>query len=145
MFLRQHSQKIIAFLCPLIIASITSPCLAETAAYELLNGKQGIHQYQVNSFMRNQHGIILGVIWDNGIESTYYLGRSGDLKVDDGSSGSWTYDSLRDLLILNVSQVGTFVFDMGSDSYQSRYYWDEPAAGCRDVLTGEFVSGHLCR
>lgn len=89
--------------------------------------------------------MILEVIWDNGVQSIYYLGRSGDLKVDDGSSGTWTYNSVRDALVLNIFKVGKFIFDMGRENYQAQYYWDGPADGCRNVLTGEFVSGHLCR
>lgn len=89
--------------------------------------------------------MILEVSWDNGVQSTYYIGRSGDLKVDDGSSGTWTYNSARNALVFNVYEVGRFVFELGAESYQSRYYWDGPADGCRNALTGEFVSGHLCR
>lgn len=145
MFVKQQTQKLIFLLCTLIMTFLAPPVLAGTAFYELRNGQQGTHQYSINSFTKNQHGMILEVVWDNGVQSTYYLGRSGDLKVDDGSSGTWTYNSARDALVLNVNEVGRFVLELETESYTSRYYWDGPADGCRNVLTGEFVSGHLCR
>lgn len=115
------------------------------AVYRLVNGRERVHQYTLRSLTRNQHGVILGVNWDNGIRSTYYLGRSGDLLIDDGTNGTWAYNPRENLLVLTVFSVGTFVFNMNDDCYSARYYWDAPADGCRDIITGQFVSGHWCR
>jgi len=144
-FIKQQFRKIILTFFSIIITSTATPALAGTAFYQLENGQQEVHQYTINSVTKNRHGIILEVVWDNGIESTYYLGRSGDLRVDDGNYGTWSYNSTRNAIVLNVSKVGKFVLELGTESYQSIYYWDEPADGCRNMLTGEFVSGHLCR
>jgi hypothetical protein len=130
-----------------LVLIFVNPASAGVAGFRLFNGSQGLHQYLITSFTRNIHGMVLNITWDNGIKSIYYLGRGGDLLVDDGHTGTWDYNSVQKSLILNVRNVGIFSFDLSSKDFSqvSRYYWDSPIDLCRDSLTGRPVSDYKCQ
>ena len=123
------------------------PSTAGFAKFKLLDRQLDLHQYVITSFIGNIHGMILNITWDNGIKSAYYLGKDGDLLVDDGSTGTWGYNIESKTLNLDVYKVGVFSFNLSNKdgSPTSRYYWDNPLNLCRDILAGRPVCDYQCQ
>lgn len=139
MFLKKN-QKLLPIIITFFFFLLANPAIANNAIIKLQNGEERTRRYTITNFTSNQNGFILEVNWDNGVESTYYLGRSNDLRVDDGKKGLWMYDQSYDegrgALVLNVIDVGTFILEMESETFNYFYYWHDPPDDCRHALTG---------